>query len=313
MIERGDDIRADNRKSIEKLVSVTEKNKKKSRKRSEDLQIDVNKYKAELAKEEEIRISASIDRTIKNDKDLKDLADDITKETLSKSKEYKRNVADLKKFRASINKLEERRIKNAKKGRAANKKLKEKMEADFVKNSKKKEKNYYKDVKLLDKYKKVLIKQELALQEDADKRRNKSDKEIVKAKEQLGVVDKSQENRYKEFKKKLDDDRRRNDDFISDLQTLEKEKILLANAALSSYYMGEKKVSEKPELAKKYAQGITEETEETGNSITIRRTKVTGDHVDIYERVFYTRGGTFFYKNGVNITQSLWDKESIEK
>ena len=62
----------------------------------------------------------------------------------------------------------------------------------------------------------------------------------------------------------------------------------------------------------KYPQGITEETVETGNSIVIRRTKVTDKHADVYERVFYAWGGTYFYKNGKNITQSLWDKESID-
>ena len=85
-----------------------------------------------------------------------------------------------------------------------------------------------------------------------------------------------------------------------------------ANADLEGFYMGEKRESEDDELASKYPQGITEETVESGNSIVIKRVKVTDNHADVYERVFYTWGGTYFYKNGVNITQSLWDKESID-
>ena len=313
IIERGEKMRAENRKLVEKLIAETEKNETNSKKRSDELKIDVHKYRAELAKEEEIRISSSIKRTTKNDQDLNKLADDILKQTNSKSKEYKKNEVELAKFKESIDKLETQRIKNAEKGRAANKKLKEKMEADYVKYVNSKNKDYYKDVKQLDKFKQVLIKEELALQKNADKKRAKSDKELIKAKELLGVITNSQERRYKEFKTKLDEDRKMNNDFNSDLRAMEKEKTLLASVEMGNYYMGEKLISEDVELSKKYAQGITEETSETGNAITIVRTKVTGNHVDVYERVFYTWGGTFFYKNGVNITQALWDNESIEK
>ncbi|OFY96795.1 MAG: hypothetical protein A3K10_10040 [Bacteroidetes bacterium RIFCSPLOWO2_12_FULL_31_6] len=243
----------------------------------------MHKYRAELAKEEEIRISSSIKRTTKNDQDLNKLADDILKQTNSKSKEYKKNEVELAKFKESIDKLETQRIKNAEKGRAANKKLKEKMEADYVKYVNSKNKDYYKDVKQLDKFKQVLIKEELALQKNADKKRAKSDKELIKAKELLGVITNSQERRYKEFKTKLDEDRKMNNDFNSDLRAMEKEKTLLASVEMGNYYMGEKLISEDVELSKKYAQGITEETSETGNAITIVRTKVTGNHVDVYE------------------------------
>ena len=74
----------------------------------------------------------------------------------------------------------------------------------------------------------------------------------------------------------------------------------------------EKRSSENEALASKYSQGVTEETLESGNSVVIKRTKVSGNHVDVYERVFHKWGGTSFLKNGNNITHSLWDKESIE-
>lgn len=312
MIERGDKIRAENRKEVEKLINETEKNKARNKKRREDLAIDVNKYKADLAKKEEIRISASIDRTAKNNKDIQDLADEMTKQKIEKSNYYKLNVEELLRFRDRIDKLENQRIKRAEKSRATNKKIKEEIEADYVKNTKRQDRRYRKDVKTLDKFKKVVVKQELANQRQADRRRGKSNREIVKSKKTLGVSTKSQDRRYKEFKAKLEEEKRRNNDFVSDLQTIEKEKILLASVELNNYYIGEKKPRQNSELAKKYPQGITEETTESGNSITITRIKVTGKQVDVYERIFYTWGGSFFYKNGVNITKSLWDKESID-
>jgi hypothetical protein len=313
MLERGEKMRKENRKDIEKLISETEKNEIESKKRSEKLKTDVHKYRAELAKEEEIRISAAVSRTIKNDKDLNKLVDDINKQTVKKSKIYKRNVKDLNTFKKGVDKIQQQRIKRADKRTQANNKLKLKMEKDIAKQTSKKTKDYYKDVKQLDKLKKVLAKQNSTLQKNADKRRLKANKEIVKSKEKLGVAPKSQDRRYKELKEKLDEERTRNNDFISDLQAMEKEKLLLANAELGNFYAGEKKLSQNEELSNKYTQGITEETIESDNSITIVRTKVTGLHVDVYERVFYTWGGTFFYKNGVNITKALWDKESIEK
>jgi len=313
MLERGEKMRTENRKLIEKLITETEKNETISKKRSDELKMDVHKYRAELVKDEERRISASIDRTTKNAADIDKMEEDINKLTVKKEKNYQRNVAELEKFKESINKQELQRLKAAEKGRAANKKLKEKMEEENVKFINKKNKDYYKNVKQLDKFKQGLLKEELALKKNADKRRENANKELLKAKELLGTVPNSQEIRYKRFKTKLDEDRKMNSDFNSDLQAIEKEKTLLASVELGNFYRGEKQISEDLELSKKYAQGVTEETAETGNSITIVRTKVTGNHVDVYERIFYTWGGTFFYKNGVNITQTLWDKESIEK
>ena len=107
-------------------------------------------------------------------------------------------------------------------------------------------------------------------------------------------------------------ERKQNDEFHQDLITRESEKILVANSKLKDFYTGEQKPRQDTEMLAKYPAGITEEVEESGNSITIKRVKVTGDQVDVYERVFYTWGGTYFYKNGVNISETLWDKESIE-
>ena len=312
MVERADKIRVQNKKDVDRVVQETEKNDARAKQRSLDMEMDVHKYRSDLAKEEEIKVSAAIKRTDNNQKDLDKLAEEMASQKVEKSKHYKLNVEELIKFKARIDKLETQRIERADKARAANQKLKDKMEADMVKNVAKKDKRYYKDIKHVDKLKKSVAKQELAFQKKAEKKRGKSSKELVKAKEQLGKVDKSQEKRYKDFKKQLDQERRDNTDFMSELQANEQEKTLLANAELSNFYMGEKQPRQDDELSKKYAQGITEETTEAGNSITITRIKVTGTQADVYERIFYTWGGTFFYKNGINITQSLWDKESIE-
>ncbi len=312
MIDRGDKMRDENRKDLESLVSETEKNKARNKKRREDMEVDVREYKDELAKGEEILISASIDRTSKNGEEIKDLADEMTKQQVEKTNYYKLNVDELVKFKAKIDDLENGRIEKAEKDREAYKKVLTKIESDYVKNTKRQEDRYYDDIQYVDEYKESILKYELAHQKQADNKRIKSNKKIVDAIGTLGVTSQSQEKRYEEFQVKLNEQKKNNNDFMSDLQTMEKERMLLADAGLNDFYIGEKRLSEDSELAKKYPQGITEETTEAGNSITIKRTKVTGSHADVYERVFYTWGGTFFYKNGINITQSLWDKESID-
>jgi tetratricopeptide (TPR) repeat protein len=312
MIERGGKAREENRKDTKLLIDETEKNKAISKKRREDLELDVHEYRAELANDEKIMVSASIDRTDKNEKDLKKLANEMTEMNVEKTNYYKLNVDGLVKFKERIDELESLRMVKAEKSREINKKEKEKIEADFIKNTERQQKRYYDDIGEVNEFKKVVEEQESSNQQQANIKTRKFDKDIVAAKTVLGVSPASQEKRYKDFKVKLDEERTRNNDFTSDLQTIEKEKRLLANAELNNFYIGEKLPRQNNEMAKKYPQGITEETTESGNSITITRIKITGEQSDVYERVFYAWGGTFFYKNGLNITQSLWDKESIE-
>ena len=146
----------------------------------------------------------------------------------------------------------------------------------------------------------------------ANERREESNNELIIAKGKLGETTEEQKKRYEQFHTKLKEEQEKNNNFLADLQTVERNKILSANASLNDVYRGEKQASVNKELASKYSDGITEETIESGSSIVIKRTKVTGDHVDVYERVFYKWGGSYFLKNGKNITQSLWDKESID-
>ncbi|MBI2279956.1 MAG: hypothetical protein HYU68_04610, partial [Bacteroidetes bacterium] len=113
------------------------------------------------------------------------------------------------------------------------------------------------------------------------------------------------------FYEQIEKDRNKNDQFLADLNTLSYQKI--RNVKPDDVYVGELKPSENLELSNKYPQGITEETTEEGSAVILKRIKVTGKHVDIYEKIFYKWGGKFYTKNGYNITETLWNLESIEK
>ena len=76
------------------------------------------------------------------------------------------------------------------------------------------------------------------------------------------------------------------------------------------FYIGEKK-ERQDQSAADYPQGVTEEIiENQNNSTTIRRIAVEGTRTDIYEKTLYKWGGIFYTKNGTNITQDIWDRES---
>ncbi len=311
MIERGDKMRAANIKDVEALAVSDRKNRVRSNEIAIKKQIDVNEYKEYISNNNQILVSASIDRTAYNQQELDELNKDMVKQRAKGDQQYKLNVNELEKFRDRITKIQEQRVANADKARLENNKQKTKMQAQLVKQQQKQKKKYYKDVQYLDKYKQKLAKQNNSLVKNADKRRNKADAELQKQHDQIQKFTKSQEPRYKEFDKKLEEVRKMNADFITDLKTYEDKKIVETDKEIRNVYRGEDKPRE-DELAEKYSQGITEEVEESGNSVTIKRYKVTGSEVDVYERVFYPWGGTYYYKNGENITKTLWDKESIE-
>ena len=76
------------------------------------------------------------------------------------------------------------------------------------------------------------------------------------------------------------------------------------------FYRGEKK-DRQDQSAADYPQGVTEKViENQNNSTTIRRIAVEGTQTDIYEKTLYKWGGIFYTKNGTNITEDIWDKES---
>ncbi len=77
------------------------------------------------------------------------------------------------------------------------------------------------------------------------------------------------------------------------------------------FYKGEKKLRNDDELAAKYPPGVTEEIiDGKDNSTTIRRIVKTATQVDIYEKTLYTWGAVYYTKNGTNIDEAAWQRET---
>ena len=275
-------------------------------------EVNVLELKSNVAKQEEIQLRALIGRTIQNENDIKRLAKDMNNMKLDRIDSYKDNVVEIAAFKEALNAVKAEKLKSAENDRQVNKKERDRVYEESRKDLKKQNKRYYKDIQKVDDFRNKVNKQDPLYRKGADKRRELSNFELTKEKNKLGEVTLVQKKKYEDFHLKLKEEQEINNNFLADLQLLEKDKILLANTTLNDVYRGENKLSENKALANKYSQGITEETLESGSSIVIKRTKVEENHVDIYERVFYKWGGSYFLKNGKNITQSLWDKESID-
>lgn len=77
-----------------------------------------------------------------------------------------------------------------------------------------------------------------------------------------------------------------------------------------TFYEGEDKLRQ-DRMAEEYPQGVTEEiVENKNNSTTLRRIKVKGTQVDIYEKTLHAWGAVFYTKNGNNISKLDWDSNS---
>jgi len=312
MEETGEQIRQDNINNIEVLIDNTAKNDAAARKRAEDNALDVEEYKAYQAKQDEIRITAATDRRNQTQREFDQLEIQNQKDHIKKSQHYKLNVEELLTFKENIQKMEVQQIKEADQRRIQNAKTKKMYEEEYIKLTKEAQKRYNEDVAYLDDYKEDLQEQEASRITDAKARQTKEAAQLIEDKKLLNAEPEGQVKRNKQFHNKLKEEQNQNQQFLSDMDELATVRRNKANEDLDKVYVGEKKETENEELAAKYPQGVTEETVETGNSITIKRIKVTGKHVDVYERVFYTWGGNYFYKNGKNITKSLWDKETLE-
>ena len=64
------------------------------------------------------------------------------------------------------------------------------------------------------------------------------------------------------------------------------------------------------DLAKKYAQGITNEEIEGPNCIIYRTIIVKGDVGDEYKKIKYNFGQVYFKKNDNQIPEALYNKET---
>ncbi|MCU0433514.1 MAG: hypothetical protein MUC87_08680 [Bacteroidia bacterium] len=64
------------------------------------------------------------------------------------------------------------------------------------------------------------------------------------------------------------------------------------------------------ELVKKYPQGLTEETEKEGTTNTTKRIVVAGNKAWVYTRKVYSWGGVYYFKDGVQISESQYNYET---
>ncbi len=277
-----------NQELIEQQQQI-QNNQKQYENRRKDREIDVKQYKVDVAELERKRIDAAMKKVEDNRRTLQQYADQVALMKVQQSKKYKENaerVAAEKQFY---------------------KELHEKNQA------KEKQKNDKATTELKD-YKEGLTKQQQKYSKDANYKRAKNEQDIIAQKE---ILNKPTEEQLKKADKNnliLTKEKEFYSDYETQLIAKQKEKTSKASEEVYDVYVGEKKYSSNiDQFDKKYPQGITEEERETGNAIVIRRIKVTGEHVDVYERIFYKWGGVYYSKNGVSISKTIWDNESIEK
>ncbi|MCH2214001.1 MAG: hypothetical protein MK086_02410 [Flavobacteriales bacterium] len=64
------------------------------------------------------------------------------------------------------------------------------------------------------------------------------------------------------------------------------------------------------ELGETYPSGVTETVSEEGNKTITTRIVVKKGSGDEYKKVEHNWGGVFFFKNGVAVTERVWDQEA---
>ncbi|MBD80162.1 MAG: hypothetical protein CL840_14710 [Crocinitomicaceae bacterium] len=89
--------------------------------------------------------------------------------------------------------------------------------------------------------------------------------------------------------------------------TNEKKNYSLANIKISTENKGLSN-----ELAKKYPQGLTEETYTEGSKTIVRRIIVDGDIGVEYKKIIHNWGGVYYFKNGNAVNHFVWQKEAIQ-
>ena len=66
------------------------------------------------------------------------------------------------------------------------------------------------------------------------------------------------------------------------------------------------------ELAKKYPQGLTEETYTEGSKTIVKRVIVEGEVGIEYKKITHNWGGVYYFKNGTPVNHFVWQKEAIQ-
>jgi hypothetical protein len=85
---------------------------------------------------------------------------------------------------------------------------------------------------------------------------------------------------------------------------------VLLIAAVDKLITAEKQSQYTNELAKKYPQGITEEISKEGNTNVTKRIVVQGNKGNLYEKKETGFGATYFFKDGVTITETEFTKNT---
>ncbi|MBW6482603.1 MAG: hypothetical protein K0B10_06040 [Vicingaceae bacterium] len=289
LVENADNRREKNSKLSEDIKVKIASDNAASEKRQNEKKEDVKQYAIDVRTQEEIRIKGAIQRVADNRKFLEKLADQIALRELQQAKNYKLNAEKVAAQTEAYMKLQQ-----------------ERHEAETKQNAKAKE--------ALLSYQKQLAEKQTENKQNADKIRAKNEEENKIYKSKLNVPTEEQTQGSIKAAKRLEEEKQFYSDYGSKLKSNQIERSTKADAEKNDVYVGEKKSSSNiNEFEKKYPQGITEEEKETGNAIVLKRIKVTDDHVDVYEKIFYKWGGIFYTKNGESISQNIWDNESIEK
>ena len=289
MTENADKKRQKNQEAINNQQATIQQNQKDYEAKRKEREFDVKQYSKDLAALEEVRINASLKKVEDNRRALQKYADQIALMQIEQTKKHKAKAEKLAADKLLYMEFNEKRI------------------------ALEKQKNDKATAELKD-YKTQLNKERQKYQKDADFKRSKNEQEAIAQKELLNKPTKEQLQRTINAEKQLQKEKQFYSDYQSQLNAKQIEKSTKASEEVYDVYVGEKKLSSNlDQFDKNYPQGITEEERETGNAIVIRRIKVTGDHADVYERIFYKWGGVYYSKNGISISKTIWDNESIEK
>jgi len=313
IVEKADKRRELNEDELDDIANQHKEDLIEGEKRRKEKEIDLIALQEDLNSQEEIRVSSAVKKTENNQAELDELDRLMTKEKHKKSRNYRLNVDKIIAFKENIENMEKLRLDVADKNRERSHKENLEIERQINEESLKAEREYYNKVDYLADYKTRLADQDIELVEKSNVKTQASKEELLKQKEDIINYQDSKAEHYMEFVAKVDEERRLDSELHSDLVALSLEKRTNAKIKESDFYKGEEQFSVDTELANKYPQGITEEVLEEGKTITIKRVKITGTHADVYKRTFHPWGGVFYTKNGYNITQTIWDLESIEK
>lgn len=311
LIENADARRKLNKGELDVMRNKIQEDIEKAEKRRKEREIDLKKYQKMLDEQTKILANASNKKRNFNRDSLIDLVSAMHKQQLKRSKYYELNVAQLKEYRETLKNLETRQVEAADRWRVNNEKEINDYRTDILEKEKFQSKKYYEKTAYLQGYKDEIAAQSLGFENDHSQKRQLAKEVVLKEKQDKYEMEKSKSEFHLRFYKDVEKEREKNNQLSSDLQAISFNKIRAVS--FEEVYKGEQHLSENLELADKYPQGITEETSEIGNTIVLKRIKVTGTHVDVYEKTHYKWGGVFYTKNGYNITEALWDLESIEK